>query len=253
MRNAFLSRCYAEPSQWGPDGLIDLDAEESRHLSRVLHARMGDRVDVFDGQGRRAEASVLKAGPVIRLQTLNVVVDPLPAVHMRLLLGMPREAHLDWILQKGTELGMSELAVFCAEHSIVQLSEAAAEKKRARWSRIVRDAAKQSGWNRFPLITWFPSLEAALKAPKSPEECRILLSLAPSAISFREALNRGRALHKRRWTLCVGPEGDYSPSEMHQLRSVSDYEATLGTCIFRVETAALYALSVLRHETNFAE
>jgi 16S rRNA (uracil1498-N3)-methyltransferase len=250
MRNALVSRCYAEPFRWEPDGSVLLDSEESRHLSRVLHGRKEDPVEVFDGSGRSAHALIAAAGRCVRLQTLKIHIEPEPRIYKRILLGMPRESSLDWILQKGTELGLSELAIFCAEHSVVRLDREEAERKRARWIRIVRDAAKQSGGNRLPAIEWFPDLHSALHPPRTADSCRVLFSLAPEAVPFRKALEAGRASDCRKWTLCIGPEGDFSSAEMELLRSASDYEVTLGARILRVETAALYALSVLCHETD---
>lgn len=247
MRNALVSRCYAEPALWEAGGRVELDPEESSHLSRVLHARREDPVEVFDGCGRSARAVVESEGRRIRLRVETIRFDPEPRAGVRLLLGMPREASLDWILQKGTELGMSGVRVFHAERSVSRIAREESERKLSRWRRIVRDAAKQCGENRLPDLAWFPGLAEALRPPPGEEEYRILLSLAPKAVPFRVALEAGCAAGARRWVLCIGPEGDFSPAELGLLRGACRHEASLGERVLRVETAALYAISILRH------
>lgn len=249
MRNALVSRCYAEPSRWGEDGRIELDPEESLHLARVLHARRDDPVEVFDGCGRSARAVLEAEGRRIRLRAEEVRVAPEPAVRIGLLLGLPREASLDWILQKGTELGVSDMALFQAERSVSRIAPDEAERKLSRWARIVRDAAKQCGENRLPRVRWFPGPAEALAAT-GPGEFRLLFSLAPAAAPYRSALEAGRTAGERTWRLCIGPEGDFSPEELALLRGACRHEVSLGARVLRVETAALYAVSVLRHEAE---
>jgi 16S rRNA (uracil1498-N3)-methyltransferase len=250
MRNALVSRCYAEPARWGAEGRVELDPEESLHLSRVLHARQDDPVEVFDGCGRSARAILESEGRGIRLRLEDVRFDPEPSGRIRILLGMPREASLDWILQKGTELGVSEMTLFHADRSVVRVAREESERKLARWRKIVRDAAKQCGENRLPGISWFPGLSTALPPPGGPEEWLVLLSLAPEAVPFRSALEAGRKVGARRWTLAIGPEGDFSPCELEILRGACRHEVSLGERVLRVETAALYAISVLRHDLD---
>lgn len=243
MRDGCLSRCFADPARWRGSGEILLDPEESRHLCRVLQARPGDAVEVFDGTGRRATARVESVGAESRLRVDAVTVDPPASRELRLVVGLPRGMKLDWLLQKSVELGLSRLTLFGADRSVARLDDRTAARRAERWARIARDAAKQSGGGRLPVLAWRRSLGAVLDDPPAPAEIRLACSLSapPGSLpgSFRRGLREGR----RTWTFFIGPEGDFSPAERDALRRAGAVEISLGPRILRVETAAVVALS----------
>lgn len=245
MRNACLNRCFAEPARWAESGTLELDPEESRHLARVLHARPGDAVEVFDGLGRHAEGRVLSLGRAVRLQLETPIIDAEEIHQIRLQIGMPREAKLDWLLQKSTELGVTALTLFAADRSVVRLDAHSVATRMDRWTRIVKDAAKQSGRTRLPLLSWAPGLPPLLRDPPDGLECRMVCSLEAAPGSMPRIFEEGLARNCRIWTFFIGPEGDFSPAELEVLRRERVGEISLGPRVLRVETAGIYALSAL--------
>lgn len=227
MRNQMLSGCFAPADQWEQDGFLTLDPEESRHLARVLHAKPDDRVEAFDGEGRRAVCRVIEIGKSVRLRVEDSFLEPEPAHRFRLIVGMPKENKMEWLLQKGTELGMFSITVFQADRSVVRLAPEAAERRRLRWERILRDAAKQSGRSRLPLLDFAPDLHSVLERAVEPSECRLVCSLEAPPGSLRDALREAWAQGARDWAALLGPAGDFSPEEMAALRRAHIREVSL--------------------------
>lgn len=239
-------RCFIPPESWST-GTMLLDAEERHHLVDVLRADAGTEIQVFDGAGREAVARVESIGrKEVRLSMVQQTVHPAPAVAVTLVQAVPREQRMDMILQKATELGAAAIQPVIAERNVVRL-RGEDEGKRERWQKIMLNAAKQCGSVWLPqLAPVRPALEALAGLP--PTDLCLVCSLEPDARPLREVLQEARARAPRRITCLIGPEGDFSAREYAAARQAGARPVTFGASVLRVETAALYILSVLRYE-----
>jgi len=242
-----MIRCHAEASDWSDERVL-LPEEESHHLLHVLRVRPGQVVTVFDGDTRVVEArvGVLPAGE--RRLPLHPTgpaagVPPPPTVPVDLVLALPREQKLDWILQKSTELQAAAIHPVFTRNALVRIDARKERGKRARWERIILNAAKQSG-NLRPPVLHSPTGWEDWIARCAPYDLMLLGSLAPCAKPFRDVIPLARP---RRVALLIGPEGDFTEDEREAARRAGARDVTFGPVVLRTETAALFGLSILRY------
>lgn len=228
-----------------------LSAAEAHHAIHVLRLREGDSVNVFDGRGHEAQCSVSSiATESVRLKLLSQSNTlPLPCC-ITLAQAVPKK-NMDLILQKATELGVSCILPLISERTIVQLDEQDS-KKLERWGVICLEACKQSGNN------WLPELQPPQKARdfltdlaerKSTFDLKLIASLQPDTRPLKKILaDSPRATPTASVLILIGPEGDFTPAEFNLAKNAGCLPLSLGPLVLRAETAALFALSILRHE-----
>lgn len=224
---------------------VTVEGERFHYLARVLRLSLGDALEVFDGNGRAfparveqlAEGSaVLSLGPAAaraRVRRSITVVQ-----------GLPKAEKLEWILQKGTELGATAFAPVATERCVVKLSPERASERQKRWAKIVEEAARQCGRYDVPVVQVAQPLALAVAAlPRGTrvlvldeEEKRTRLSAAVAS------LEPGAPV-----ALVIGPEGGLSRAEVLELSASGAIPVTLGERVLRTETASMAALAVLLH------
>lgn len=215
------------------------------HLVHVLRLARGAELEVFDGHGRAFHGRL----EAVEDQFAVVSLSAKPAVAathraFTVVQALPKADKLEWILQKGTELGASAFAPVTSARSVVRLSADRVEPKVRRWSKIVEEAARQCGRSDVPAVLPVRPLLEAVRA--LPEGTRVLVldegERARSLGAAFASLPVGAGV-----ALVVGPEGGLEPSEREGLLALGAEPTTLGPRILRTETASLAALSVLLH------
>ncbi len=224
---------------------LSLEGEAHHYLCHVLRLKAGDALEVFDGHGRAVDARVAEVSPTAAVLTLGAERRQAPARSVTLVQGLPKGDKLEWILQKGTELGASAFAPASCVRSVVKLPPDKAEAKRQRWRKIVEEAARQCGRQDVPEVLSPGPLAQVCAA--LPAETRILVldeeERSRTLTSAFAALPSPAAP----LALVVGPEGGLDRSEVAALLARGAVAVTLGDSILRTETASLAALCVLLH------
>jgi 16S rRNA (uracil1498-N3)-methyltransferase len=241
-------RCYAAAEGWGKTA-IRLAADEQHHLVRVMRARRGETVTVFDGRGREVAARVEET-PERRGVMLRPLAEPSfepRGIRIVLAQALPKAARMDWIVEKATELGAAEILPVLSERVVTRLRGSQAEERAARWQRIAIAAAEQCG------AKWAPEVKAVGSFADALKSCRgadlfLLGALTPDAAPVAQTLEKARAAATRSVALLVGPEGDFTPDETAAAVAAGAVAVRFGPRVLRVETAALYGLSVLAYE-----
>ncbi|MDT8325404.1 MAG: RsmE family RNA methyltransferase [Bacteroidota bacterium] len=209
-------------------------ADEHRHLSRVLRLRAGDAVLLTAGEGRVAEAvieDVAREDTRCRVTAVHEAFNE-PPVDVTLCQGvLKNHGKLDWLVEKGTELGMHRFMPLLTEHCVAQ------SVRGARLQKLAETAAKQCMRGRIPEVQAPQHLTAF---PGNSEGARLLLfhESAP-----RDAVPEKLELDARPLALLVGPEGGFSPVEVDALRAHGAEVLSLGPRRLRGETAGLAALT----------
>ena len=256
-----MHRFYIPPETWNADKLILSDAE-AHHARHVLRLKPGDKVTVFNGRGREIRSEITAVDrDEIRLRKLNEVQTPPLRCRIALAQAIPKGKNMDLIVQKAVEIGAAELFPLVSERTIVDLDKKEAAQKRQKWQQIAIEAAKQCGQNWLPevhaplkLKTFFDNVEAAVSAAGQappPTPLRLIGSLQPDAQHFKKVLDNYVRDHETRpqsVVMLIGPEGDFTPAELSLAKSHGCQPITLGPIILRVETAAIYCLSILSYE-----
>ncbi len=217
-----------------------LTGPHAAHLARVLRARVGQEFDIAVGEVvRRGRISAVHDGRVeFELAEQVPAATELPVT---LALSIFKFDHMEWAIEKCTELGVREIIPLVAQRTDARLA-AAAGKRVERWRRIVREAAEQSRRMHSPDVQNPMTLKAALDLPGTS---RIFLAEFNASVSLKEALQAGTADSV---LIAVGPEGGWTEGEHQAFTNAGWIAASLGSTILRVETAAIAAVAVVASE-----
>jgi 16S rRNA (uracil1498-N3)-methyltransferase len=231
------------------DGGI-LDAEQSHHCAQVMRQNVGDLFAVFDGHGVEAKARVTELGrDQVKFQVLAKATSPRATHPVWLAQALTKPKSMDLILQKATELGVSELAPLLSDHSVAQVDEEKAEAKVEKWRKLTIEAAKQCGQNWLPVVHP-PRAPRDFIAEVPREAVKLIASLQNEARPLKAVLREHLPALKPGTPIVVmiGPEGDFTAAEIGQARAAGFIPVSLGKIILRAETAAFFALSALAYE-----
>ncbi len=214
-----------------------IEGREARHLVRVLRARPGDRLTLFDGRGEEARARVVAVeGERVRVQIEERrPVRREPDAEVTLYLGLLKGEKLGEVIRMGTELGVSRFVLLVTRHAVAKMVRPA---KIERLRRIAVEAAKQSGRTALPEVAGPIALAEVLPVEQG------LVADPRAGARVAEVLDPERPV-----ALAVGPEGGFAEEELGFLAERGFTPVTLGRRILRAETAActLVALVTAAH------
>ena len=232
------------PLPESPPSEVTLSGERRHYLLHVLRLTAGACLEVFDGSGRAYDARVVAVEEEGVRLVLGEVRQTPASRPVHILQGLPKGDKLEWVLQKGTELGATAFHPVAAARSVVKLEPRRAEERTSRWRKIVEEAARQCQRNDVPLVhPPQPLLEAARSL--APGTLLLVLDEEESAVALGEAFRASAP--GTPVALVVGPEGGLDREEVGALQALGGRCVTLGRRILRTETAALAALVVMAH------
>lgn len=228
------------------DGAAIMRGETAEHLGRVLRAEPGQLYELSDGASvwlARIESVALpKRGENrIEFMLLEPIAAREPRVALHLLISVVKFDRFEWCLEKATELGANEIVPLAATRSDKQLIDAA-NKRRARWEKILVESAQQARRLRAPKLSKIVRPADAFRIATA--DCRILLSEQADAPRLREIVRAGAEIASA--ALAIGPEGGWSNDEVTAACAAGFREASLGETILRTETAVIAAMSAIR-------
>ncbi len=214
--------------------------EESRHIIKVLRKKEGDILRITNGKGYLFQAKILTAdikkcrAEIVstakrhhKMYSLHMVVAPTKNID-----------RFEWFLEKATEIGVDEITPVICERSERKVI------KRERLERIILSAMKQS------LQTYLPKLNDAVSYENFIESAHEgLLFIAHCEKGEKMDLKR-RVAPDKDITILIGPEGDFSPSEIKQAHEKGFWPVSLGKNRLRTETAALVACTIVTSINN---
>lgn len=209
-----------------------LNEEESRHCIRVLRLQRGSAVQLVDGKGGLYQAIIDDPHPKRTvLKVLGVQKEFSRRNHYLHIAIAPTKnvERMEWFLEKATEIGIDEISLLICEHSERK------ELKTARLNKVITSAMKQS------LKAYHPRLNEALKFRDFIKKASAGHKYIAHCIeSEKAALKDGFQLNSD-YLVLIGPEGDFSPSEVDDALEAGYAAISLGDSRLRTETAALEA------------
>ncbi|WHY76182.1 16S rRNA (uracil(1498)-N(3))-methyltransferase [Neobacillus sp. WH10] len=224
--------------------------EDRHHIVKVMRMQIGDQIICVDPEGKQAVcrlAEITDESVVVDVVQWKDEVTELP-ISITIASGLPKGDKLEWIIQKGTELGAHQFLPFAANRSVVKWDEKKAAKKIERWQKIAKEAAEQSHRAFMPEIVSPMSFKEMLAKSKDfnyklaafEEESRNGETSVFS--STLKKIIKGESL-----LLVFGPEGGLANEEVQLLKEHGFGLCGLGPRILRTETAPLYALAAISY------
>ena len=235
-----------------PGAELMLPVEVAHQTRDVLRLGVGATISLLDGAGGEYIAEIIavsRTAVVVRLGERREGQTE-PAAHITLCVGMLKAAKFEWVLQKGTELGVAVFIPLLTERAVAATEEMGASKRR-RYERILAEAVEQCGGTRLPeLAAPRPLMHAMASLPPGGvalipwEEARgvMLRQALHTALTDRAA--RGETSPPADIRLFIGPEGGFSAGEVALAQRQGAIPVTLGPRILRAETAALVAVTL---------
>jgi len=225
-----------------------LTGEQAEHLLRVLRATPGQIYDVVAGGFlHRAEiVSVQQSSagqPAEVIFTLHEELESDTALPLHLLLAVFKFDHMEWAIEKATELGVERVSPILARRTEKHLAQAAT-KRAERWRRIALESSKQARRKTIPEIADPLQLASALE--RETANTRILLSETEQTVTLTAALASSlQDASDTTISLAIGPEGGWTAEEMALFTKHEWRHVTLGPRILRAETAAIAAIAIV--------
>jgi 16S rRNA (uracil1498-N3)-methyltransferase len=222
-----------------PFSRLSLEGEEFHHLHRVMRMQEGEALEVVNGKNQLAKARIERIDKMAaQLSIQEVVFQPVKEPKIILAQALPKLSHLEWILEKGTELGAHAFWLFPGQLSE---KEGLNAKQEERLKKITIAAMKQCGRLDLPPLSFHPPIKQW-----NPLPYKILLADPDPTVPYLWQLPSSFFREKDPLLICIGPERGFSSQEKEVLK------ASLGAlCVrihpntLRAETAPLAALSIL--------
>ena len=256
------------------DTEIPLPKELAHQLRDVLHLQVGEQLVLLDNSGDEllaTIASVSKSAVDVRLVERRAGKNESP-VRIILCQGLLKSARFEWVLEKGTELGVSVFSPILCRRSMSGLEDAGTSKMQ-RWQRIITEAAEQSGRTCQPALLPIRPLARALN-DIPPGALALMPWEEERTLMLRDALRNsvhsrgGGGVGGRRGplrspsspnpllqpenqitiVLFIGPEGGLTAEEVNQAQQHGAQVVSLGARILRAETAALATVASIMYE-----
>lgn len=221
---------FFSPEDFYPGKNILLEKEELHHLKHVMRIRDGSSIELVNGKGSLATA-------IVDSQiTISTVETKAPPNYKSILIqGLTEPQNLELIIEKGTELGVTEFWIFAAEKS---KHKEISPSKQERLSKILRSSLKQSKRLYIPTITLFPSIKAV------PKTTATIFIADPRATKQITLPSTDRAI-------IVGPESGLTENEVsYAEKELKATRILLSPNILRTETAAIIASHLISHFAN---
>lgn len=220
----------------------EIEGAEFHHLAHVMRTRKNDVIELVNGRGALAKASVLeitKQKAMVKIE--EVAQEPLHPCRLILAQAFPKPNRLDFILEKGTELGVDSFWLF---PGMLSPKKEFFPQQLERARQVTIAAMKQCGRLTLPNIVMQPSLEKLFSTESS--HCAFFGDLSPDALPFE---NVWKNLHTFSYPVVfvTGPESGFHQKEVDFLKNQGVLGVKLHPYILRTETASLMALSLLSH------
>ncbi len=217
---------------------IGLDKDASRYLTNVLRFKPGDRLVLFNGDGKDYAASIIDTGKSVQVEitaaTHNNAESP---VAITLVQSLAKGTKLDLVIQKATELGAVRISPVSTERTVLRVDEKRSERKLEHWNKVASSACAQSQRSVIPVID--PVIELTQWLTTHSGEQSVMIH--PGAEQTFGDLEL-----QTRMNIIVGPEGGFSEQELQLAKSTQVNVVRCGPRVLRTETAGFAAIAIVQ-------
>jgi len=230
--------------------MIEVIGEDVNHIKNVLRINSGEKIEVCDitnSINYLCEIVELD-NKVVRCKILNMLENKTESnLYLHIFQGLPKAEKMETIIQKTTEIGVSEITPLVMRRCVVKLDDKSAIKKVERWQKIAEVAAKQSKRDKIPQI----NLPIALKNVYEKIENYDIVLVAyenEEENSIKQVLSKISRKQNLKVAVIIGPEGGIDEYEIIELQKHNVQTISLGKRILRTETAPIVLSSIIMYE-----
>jgi 16S rRNA (uracil1498-N3)-methyltransferase len=237
-----------------PGSTVELAQGTGAHLAKVLRARSGDELLLFNGDGREFNAAIdtVRGSRVSASVGAARLVNRESPLKLTLIQCVPRGDRMDFIVQKATELGVARILPVLSQRGVVRLDESQSVSKQAHWRAVAVSACEQCGRNRLPVIEAPRMLLSFLgaSAPAAAPGVHLRLVLEPErarpAGADAAPIDKSPGDSINSAEIAIGPEGGFAADELEAFQLSGFSRIALGPRVLRTETAAIAAIVMLQ-------
>ncbi len=238
------------------DKKVQITGEDVNHIKNVLRLQKEELIQVCSVD--TAKSYITK---IIELNNDNVSGEILEecfettetGISLHIFQGLPKQEKMEAIIQKGTEIGVSDITPVKMERCVVKLDEKAESKKIERWQKIAEVAAKQSKRDKIPNVHSLVSFKNIYEKLEK-YDIVIVAYEEEDRTTIKQVLKQTHEKHVQKIAVLVGPEGGIAKEEIEFLKTIPNTKVvTLGKRILRTETAPIVLASVIMYEFDEME
>lgn len=230
---------------------IEILGEDINHIKNVLRLEIGEKIKICDKTNQInyiSEIVEITAKCVICSILEKAKNEAEGNVELHIFQGLPKADKMELIIQKGTELGVSEFIPVAFKRSIVKLSGKDEAKKIDRWNKIAEVAAKQSGRDLVPKVRNIENIKNICNQIKDYDIVLLAYELEEKNYIKNELQKLKKQKEKYKIAVIIGPEGGIEQEEVDIMESNGAKVISLGKRILRTETVALQVSSIIMYE-----
>ena len=220
--------------------VFTLSDNDTYHITKVMRYSIGDNIEiVYDN--KLFIASIVNVSPLVKAKIIKQEENSSSSYCVTIAQSLVKEQKMDYILQKGTELGASSFIPITTIRSIVKLDDKE-NKKIVRWNAIVKEASEQSKRVDIPVVM---NVHTVKELSTLDYDYKILCSVNEQEKNIKTVLSNIK--QSDRILFVIGPEGGFDPSEEEILMNNGFIRASLGNRVLRTETASSFVLSIINY------
>lgn len=213
--------------------------KDIHHIKNVMRMKIKDMIEVVY-ENALYSCEIANLEPLLLNTIKNIDSDSEMNINLTVAISLISEQKMDLVLQKLTELGVSEIIPIKTERSIVKLDEKKEIKKINRWQAICKEASEQSKRTKIPRVRPIMTIS---ELSNIKNELKMLCSLNEKSKLLSEYLKPDI----KEILFTIGPEGGFTIDEENKLIEGGFLPASLGKRVMRVETAAIYVASIINY------
>ncbi|HIN74528.1 MAG TPA: 16S rRNA (uracil(1498)-N(3))-methyltransferase [Gammaproteobacteria bacterium] len=221
------------------DKVLILIQNSSKHLVNVLRKKEGSLIELFDGKGSSCTAEIISSQKKrVKVKLVEeLVFQDRKGIKISLGQSLIKTEPFSFSIQKATELGVTSISPLYTERTVIKLKSNSTKSRKARWQSIATHACQQCGENWLPEINEIQRLEDWAQAVKAKHK----IVLYPNAETKLSSLTFDDSV-----AIAVGPEGDFTDSEINLLTEKDFLPVKLGERVLRADTAVISVVSAIR-------
>ena len=219
--------------------VLILIQDSSKHLVNVLRKKEGSLIELFDGKGSSCTAEIISSQKKrVKVKLVEeLVFQDRKGIKISLGQSLIKTEPFSFSIQKATELGVASISPLYTERTVIKLNSNSTKSRKARWQSIATHACQQCGENWLPEINEIQRLEDWAQAVKAKHK----IVLYPNAETKLSSLTFDDSV-----AIAVGPEGDFTDSEINLLTEKDFLPVKLGERVLRADTAVISVVSAIR-------